>query len=204
VKVYAILLTALLAVILALGPGEVMDQTPHTPDGLAGRNDRALPPEPPSSEVERGDRAPDFAWQSEDNRWRRLHDLNHQGAVLLVFGAEDAALTAIERERETIMRQGALPVAVLDMRNGVAWATGRKLGLHYLVVPDSRRVIASQFNAMDPGGERAAPAWFVVDRDGRVRAMKRGPLPAQGFTAIVGAALGTPGSAATVPAEKRR
>ena len=204
-KVYAILLTALVAVILALGPGEVMDQTPpRPPDNAMSRDLHSLPPEPPSAEVDAGDRAPDFAYQGDDNRWRRLHDLLHQGPVLLVFGAETATLTAIEREREAILKLGAVPVVVLDMKNGVAWATARRYGLHYLVIPYSRRVIAAQFNAMDAGGERVSHAWFVVDRSGRVRTLKRGALPRQGFAARTATALGLPDPAAGVPIEKRR
>lgn len=204
-KVYAILLTALLAVILALGPGEVMDQTPpHAPDAQASRDFQKLPPEPPSAEVEAGDRAPDFAFQGEDNRWRRLHELLHQGPVLLVFGAETATLTTIERERESILKLGAIPVAVLDAKNGVAWATARRYGLHYLVIPDSRKVIAAQFNALDAGGERVLPAWFVVDRNGRVRALDRGALPKQGFAGRTASALGMPAPDAGVPIEQRR
>lgn len=203
-KVYVILLTALLAVILALGPGEVMDQTPPHTEDVASRNYRALPPEPPSARVDLGDRAPDFAYQGEDNRWRRLRELLHQGPVLLVFGADPATLTAIERERDAILKLGAVPAVVLDMRNSVAWATARRLGLRYLVIPDSRKVIAAQFNAMDAGGERTAPAWFVVDRSGRVRALRRGTLPQQGYTARVASALGLPDPEAGVPIEKRR
>ncbi len=204
-KVYAILLTALLAVILALGPGEVMDQTPPRPSGDGvSRDVRMLPPEPPASEVDAGDLAPNFAYQGEDNRWRRLHDLLHQGPVLLVFGAETATLAAIERERESILKLGAVPVVVLDMRNGVAWATARRYGLHYLVVPDSRKVIAAQFNALDAGGERVLPAWFVLDRSGRVRALDRGTLPRQGFAEHTATALGMPDPDASLPIEKRR
>jgi len=205
VKVYAVVLTALLAVLLAMGPGEVMDQTPsRPPDDAASRYARSLPPEPPSAEVDAGDRAPDFAYWCDDNRWRRLHDLLQQGAVLLVFGAETATLTAIEHEREAILKLGAVPVAVLDMRNGLAWATARRLGLHYLVIPDSRKVIATQFNAMEAGGERVQPTWFVVDRSGRVRGLYRGSLPRQGFASRTASALGLPDAEAGVPIEKHR
>jgi peroxiredoxin len=204
VKVYAVLLTALLAVILALGPGEVMDQTPpHSSGDGTSRDFHTLPPEPPSAEVNPGDRAPDFAYQGDDNRWRRLHDLLHQGPVLLVFGAEIATLTSIEREREAILKLGAVPAAVLDMRNGVAWATARRHGLHYLVIPDSRKVIAAQFNLMDANGERVSPAWFVVDRSGRVRALDRGTLPRRGFASRTATALGLPDPEANLPVEKR-
>ena len=198
VKVYTILLSALLAAILALGPGEVTDQTPPlTPENTL-RTDRALPPEPPAAEVELGDVAPDFAYQGEDNRWRRLHDLLQQGPVLLVFSTDPAVLSALERERESMLKLGVIPVALLDVRNGVAWATARRRGLHYLVIPDSRRVIAAQFHALEQNGERIAPSWFVVDRGGRVRAVRRGSLPEQGYAQITAAALGLPDPGVTV------
>jgi peroxiredoxin len=200
VKVYTILLSALLAAILALGPGEVTDQTPPlTPDDATARSYGPLPPEPPSADVELGDVAPDFAFQGEDNHWRRLHDLLQQGPVLLVFGTDKATLTALEHERDAMLKLGAIPVALLDVRNGVAWATARRLGLHYLVVPDSRRVIAAQFHALDQNGERVAPSWFVVDRGARVRALRRGSLPAQGFAQLTALALGLPDPGVTVP-----
>jgi peroxiredoxin len=200
VKVYTILLSALLAAILALGPGEVTDQTPPlTPDDATARSYGPLPPEPPSADVELGDVAPDFAFQGEDNHWRRLHDLLQQGPVLLVFSTDKATLTTLEHERDAMLKLGAIPVALLDVRNGVAWATARRLGLHYLVVPDSRRVIAAQFRALDQNGERVAPSWFVVDRGGRVRALRRGSLPAQGFAQLTALALGLPDPGVTVP-----
>jgi peroxiredoxin len=154
--------------------------------------------------VDIGDLAPNFAYQGEDNRWRRLRDLLQQGPALLVFGADAATLTAIDRDRDAILKAGTVPVALLDMRNSVAWATARRLGLLYLVIPDSRRVIATQFHALDATGERTAPAWFVVDRSGRVRAMRRGGLPAQGYAKLAAGALGQPDPETGVPAEKRR
>jgi peroxiredoxin len=198
VKVYSILLSALLAAILALGPGEVTDQAPPLTPDASPRIDHTLPPEPPSAEVELGDLAPDFAYQGDDNRWRRLHDLLQQGPVLLVFSTDPAVLTALERERDAMLKLGAIPVALLDVRNGVAWATARRHGLHYLVIPDSRRVIASQFHALDQNGERLAPSWFVVDRGGRVRALRRGSLPEQGYAQLTAIALGLPDPGVTV------
>jgi peroxiredoxin len=168
------------------------------------QSEHALPPEPPSAEVEAGDRAPDFSFQGDDDRWHRLHDLLHQGPVLLVFGAEPEILKQVEHERDAILRLGAIPVAVLDVRNGVAWAMARRFGLEYPVVPDSRRVIAAQFNTLDPTGERTAPAWFVVDRSGRVRAVERRDLPRAGYTTRVAMALGLPDPGASVSIDKRR
>ena len=200
-KISTVLLAALLASLLVIGPGEVTEQTPPlTPDNGARTNLSPRPPEPPSSEVASGDLAPDFAYQGDDNRWRRLHDLLLQGPVVLVFGADQATLVAIEHERDAILRLGAFPVALLDMRNRYAWAIAKRLSLRYLVIPDSRRVIAAQFNIVDASTQQTVPAWFVVDRGGRVRSLKRGALPREGFSKVVATALGLPSPAAEVPA----
>ena len=204
-KVSSILLSALLAAILVLGPGDVTDQIPPPSIREGGsRNLSLMPPEPPSAHVEPGDRAPDFSFQGEDNRWRRLHDLLLQGPVVLVFGADPGALAMIEGERDAILRLGVVPVALMDVRTGFARATSRRLGLRYLVIPDSRRVIAAQFNAVDAGGQKTLPAWFVLDRGGRVRAVKRGAAPRPGFSSGIASALGLPDREAGVPAETRR
>jgi peroxiredoxin len=203
-KVSSILLTALLAAILALGPGEVSDLTPsHSGHDAGTRSLRPIPPEPPASEVETGDPAPDFAYQAEDNRWRRLRDLLAQGPVLLVFGADPTVLAAIERERDAMLRLGVVPVALLDVRSGRAWATARRLGLRYPVLPDTRRVIAAQFRAVDPAGQSTVPSWFVVDRSRRVRGLRRGDLPKHGYASLAAMVLGLPDPGADVPAEKR-
>ena len=96
---------------------------------------------------------------------------------------------------------GELQVTVAERR--VAWATARRYGLHYPVIPDSRKVIAAQYNAMDAGGEQVVPTWFVVDRNGRVRALQRGALPKQGYAPRTATALGMPGPDAGIPIEKR-
>jgi peroxiredoxin len=198
VKVSSLLLTALLAAMLALGPGEVA-KLPILSSQDGNHTLTPLPPEPPSAQVDVGDRAPDFSFQGEDNRWRRLHDLLLTGPVLLVFGADPPALTAIEREREAMTKMGITPVAVIDARSRIVRATARRLDVHYLVIADSRRVIATQFNAVESGGERSAPAWFVVDKRGTVRALKRGTLPAQGYASRAATALGMPVPAALAP-----
>jgi len=204
VKISTVLL-ALLASLLLIGPGEVTDQTPPPATDSGARTSLTpRPPEPPSSEVAPGDLAPDFAYQGEDNRWRRLHDLLLQGSVVLVFGADQATLVALERERDAILHLGALPVALLDMRTRYASATAKRLSLRYLVIADSRRVIAAQFNTVDASTQQTVPAWFVVDRVGRVRALKRGALPRQGFSVLVATALGLPAPATEVPAQVRR
>ena len=197
-KVSSLLLTALLAAMLALGPGEVV-RLPILTSQDGNHTLTPLPPEPPSAQVDVGDNAPDFSFQGEDNRWRRLHDLLLQGPVMLVFGADSPALSAMERERESMTRLGITPVALIDARPRIVRSLARRLELHYLVIADSRRVIAAQFNAVESGGERSAPAWFVVDKKGSVRALKRGTLPAQGYAARAATALGMPVPAALAP-----
>lgn len=159
--------------------------------------------DPPFALVNPGDTAPDFSFESRDHQWRRLRDLLVQGDVLLVFGADDAGLRAIEAERDALLAHGVVPVAVLDRHDHAAWTTPDRLSLHYGVVPDSRNVIAEQFNLVNPETGRAYPSWFLVDRAGKVRALHRGTLPNQGFAAITEQALGIPRDGQPVPAGSR-
>lgn len=156
--------------------------------------------EPPTTEVVAGEDAPDFSFESPDGRWRRLKDLTGQGHVLLVFGADDAALRALERERERLMDRGITPVAVMDRRAGACWSAATRLQLRYTLVPDPQRVIAIQFNSLEPRTRRAIPAWFVVDRRGRVRGLDRRGLPATGYAAMAARALQLPSHDITIPA----
>src|SRR5262249_43780647 len=61
------------------------------------------PSETPPTEVCVGDIAPDFSFQGPDARWRRLRDITDQGPVLLVFGAGEPTLQALEHERESLL-----------------------------------------------------------------------------------------------------
>lgn len=157
----------------------------------------------PFAIVNPGDPAPDFSFEARDHQWRRLHDLLAQGDVLLVFGADDQRLHALEAERDALLALGIVPVAVLDRRDGAAWATPERLSLHYGVVPDARGVIAEQFNLLNPETGRPYPSWFVVDRKGTVRGLHRGVLPEQGFTAVAERALGLPDQGDARPAGMR-
>ena len=160
-------------------------------------------PEPPLSTVSPGDLAPDFSYESRGQGWQRLHDLLAQGNVLLVFGAEDAQLTAIEREREAMMARGVVPVAVLDRRDGATWSTLRRLGLRYSLISDSQCVIAEQFNVLSATTHRPVPSWFAIDRTGRVCGLKRTGLPVIGYAAMAVSALGLPPEGIAVPTNAR-
>lgn len=156
--------------------------------------------EPPVTEVCLGDIAPDVSYQGVDARWRRLRELVSETPALLVFGASDAALRAIEREREGLMDLGVIPVAVVGSRLGSVRALAGRLELRYTVLADPRGVIAAQFNAIDPANGRPLPAWFVLDRERRVRGLGREGLPPQDYRALVAGALGLPEPSAAVPA----
>lgn len=159
--------------------------------------------DPPFSVVSPGDPAPDFSYEARDHQWRRLRDLLVHGDVLLVFGADDEGLRALETEREALLAHGVVPIAVLDLKDHATWTTPDRLQLHYGVVPDSRSVIAEQFNLLNPETGRAYPSWFLVDHAGKVRALHRGALPSQGFTAIAERALGKPRDDQPLPANAR-
>jgi peroxiredoxin len=147
-------------------------------------------PEPPNTPVAAGDPAPDFSFETSDHRWYHLRDLLVQGSVMLVFAPTDAQMRALESERDALLAKGILPVAVLDRRDGQSWSTPDRLKLHYHVLADSRGVIAAQFNLVDTNTHRTMPGWFVVDRSGRVRGLRRETLPDAGYVPVAARALG--------------
>lgn len=159
-------------------------------------------PEPPTSEVSIGDVAPDFSYEAFDGRWRNLHDLRVQGAVVLVIAPDHDQLLALERERTALLSRGIVPVAILDATPRATASTIRKLDLRYSVIADPRRVIAEQFNAIQSRTHAAVPAWFVIDRSGAVRALDRGRFPNDGYLAVAGPALGLPTADMAVPSSR--
>jgi peroxiredoxin len=141
--------------------------------------------------VDMGSQAPDFSFESAQG-WAQLKDVRAQGNVLLAFCPTDAQLSALESERVRLFTMGIVPVAVLDRRPSVCRLTAKRLGLSYLIVPDTRHVIGAQFNALDPATGAVAPAWFVIDRKGCVRGMAHEAWPARSWTNVCAEALGLP------------
>jgi peroxiredoxin len=182
--------TALTA-FLYLSP-EGVPRVTDLPDTRSPMAVGATAPEPGTAVVEIGDRAPDFAFTDLQGRTAHLHDLLAQGAVLLVFESGESGLSALQRERDALVRMGVVPVAIEDMRSGAARSMRERLALSFPVIPDTRAIAASQFNSLDGATLRPVPSWFVVDRAGHVRGLKRGAMPAGPWAPVVATALGLP------------
>lgn len=201
-KLSVSLLAMVLAASVPLQPGEPpVSPTTVQEQGIPTLSPRA--PEPPSSPLMVGDLAPDFAWQAADRRVVSMKDLLFHGSLLLVFSPDDASLRAIQREREGLLDLGVVPVAVVHSRAGAASSKARRMGLSYILVPDTRRVIAGQYGAVDENRQSMIPAWFVVDRRGQVRALGRGSIPSSGFPRLAATVLAIPTGDVPVPVRAR-
>jgi peroxiredoxin len=158
--------------------------------------------EPPTASVTVGDRAPDFSFATSGGNVS-LHDLTAQGAVLLVFGADEPTLRSLDRERDELLDLGVLPVAVVPAKGNHLLSMTRRLGLRYTVVPDPRRVIAAQYDVVDERRQVAVPSWFVLDRGRRVRALQRQGVPGGGYARIAASALLIPAKDVPLPTGSR-
>lgn len=136
-----------------------------------------------------GELAPDFTYQSSDYLWQNLHNILERGSVLLVFGAADAQLAAIERERSALLTRGITPLVVVDRRDVEAWTTVQRLSLGYSLLADPRSVIGEQYGVLDPAMGRSQAAWFVIDRAGVVCRSGIGTLPEGGWDALAAEAM---------------
>lgn len=200
-KLSGIVLAVVLAASVPHQPGEPTPPATSRDLGIPSFTHRAT--EPPSSPVLVGDVAPDFAWQDTGRRTVSMKDLLVQGSLLLVFSPGDEHLRAIEREREALLDLGVIPVGVMNARAGAASNHSRRLGLGYLLVPDSRRVIAAQYGAVDEVRQSTVPSWFVLDRRGQVRALGRGSIPRGGFPRLAATVLAIPTGDVLVPTRTR-
>jgi peroxiredoxin len=155
--------------------------------------------DPPSTEVQLGDVAPNFSYRASDGHWRHLSDIVAQGRVLLAFGADEAALRVIERDRDSLVDLGVVPVALVEGRPSATQGLARRLDLHYAILADPGNIIAAQFNAVDPATGRQMPSWFVLDRKRCVRGLGRHGLPRYGYPGLAANALGLPLPGTIVP-----
>ena len=146
-------------------------------------------PRPAAPAPLNGELAPDFTYQSHDYLWQNLHNILEHGAIVLVFGAEDEQLLALERERESMQAGGVTPVVVVDRRDLDAWSLVRRLSLGYSLLADPRSSIGEQYGVLDTSSHRSQPAWFVIDQVGHVRASGLGTLPRRGWVELAVAAL---------------
>jgi len=137
-----------------------------------------------------GELAPDFTYQSWDYQWQNLHDMLGQGDVLLVFASTDDELRALERDRGDLLKSGVLPVAVVMQHEADAWRAVHRFDLAYSLLADPHGAIAEQYGVFDALTNRNLPAWFVIDRQRRVRASGSAAGASHDWTALAGAALG--------------
>lgn len=158
--------------------------------------------EPPVTPVVPGSFAPDFSYQTPDDEWHRLSDLLEQGPVLMLIGARDPQLAALERERDRLLDLGVVPVAVIDGHARAARSAAQRLDLAFTLVADPQSVIAGQFNAISRDTGAPAPCWFVIDRQRRVRALDRTGLLKEGWAAIAIDALALPAPGVALPARR--
>ena len=199
-KCHPFLIAALVAITPAVCPSDAQIRTtrPQMDDGRGIEHWVYQAAEPPPTIVTEGAPAPDFSWRAANGEWMRLKNLRAQGGVLLVFDPGESDLQAMEDERTGLGKVDVLPVAVLDRKDSAAESTSRKLHLSYPVIADPMNVIASQFNVLGKNTLRAKPAWFVVDKSGKVRALSREGLPERGYLRIACAALDLPAPDGTV------
>jgi len=141
-------------------------------------------PEP----AEQSGLAPDFQYLGSDGRWKFLHDLRSEGHVLLVFEPADAQLMGIEREADSLRRQGVIPVAVFRRRASANWSAIERLHLTFSLLSDPRGDLTSEFQGAAASGP-PRPACYVVARDGRLCELEHDALPGSGFAEAVSAAL---------------
>ena len=160
------------------------------------------PVDAPRPKYSTGNKAPDFQYQSYDELWQNLHNVLEHGDVLLVFGATDVDLRTIERERETLMKGGLLPLAVVEKTDRDVWASVRRLGLTFSLMADPRGAIGAQYGVFDASLGHSVGSWFVIDRHGRVRSSGIG-MPTQSWLAVASTALNRPFGGGTQSASTR-
>ena len=158
--------------------------------------------EPPVTPVVPGSIAPDFSYQTPDDEWHRLSDLLEQGPVLMLIGARDPHLAALEAERSRLLDLGVVPVAVIDGHARAARAAAQRLDVAFTLIADPQAVIAGQFNALSQDTGAPVPCWFVIDRKRRVRALDRTGLPKEGYASIAIDALALPAPGVSMPATR--
>ena len=154
------------------------------------------PADTPRPKFGSGNRAPDFQYQSYDDLWQNLHNVLEHGDVLLVFGATDVDLRTLERERETLVKGGLIPLAVVEKSDRDVWASVRRLGLTFSLMADPRGAIGAQYGVYDPSLGRSVGSWFLIDKKGKVRSSGIG-MPAQSWLALASNAFGRPFGAST-------
>ena len=132
--------------------------------------------------------APDFALATAWG-WHSFREVHEEHPVVLVFGADDAALAAIEKSRAALDARGVEIAAVTSDSDGANWDRIERLGLHYALWSDPHARLAALF-----GLEGSTAGWCRIDAAGRVTERRQGVLP-QELAAALERSLGAPESA---------
>jgi peroxiredoxin len=162
----------------------------------------ASEPDAESISLRPGKKAPDFQYQSYDAMWQHLHNVLQHGDVLLVFGASEADLRALERQREGFVDAGIVPMVVMEKGDREVWSLVRRIGLTYSLLADPKGAIGIQYGVFDKNVGRSRTAWFAIDVKGRVRQVGT-EVPAQAWPVQVASALGRPVDGGTQTASTR-
>ncbi|HXS83328.1 MAG TPA: redoxin domain-containing protein [Methylomirabilota bacterium] len=187
---------------VALAKGAAATSSAQSSSGAPAASAPAARADAPRPKYGSGNRAPDFQYQSYDDLWQNLHNVLEHGDVLLVFGASDLDLRTIERERETLVKGGLIPLAVVEKSDREVWASVRRLGITYSLMADPRGAIGAQYGVYDASLGRSVGSWFMIDRKGKVRSSGIG-FPAQSWLALASNAYGRPFGGSTQPAQSR-
>ena len=149
--------------------------------------------EPEAATLQVGSPAPMFSYLGADGRWHKSDELVSRGPVLILFGATEGDLAAIQKRLPAFMELGVRPVAVLDLPTRSTSALTRRLGLGAPLVSDPMSAIAGLYHSIDPATGRHAQSYFVIDARRSLRAMYFGPLPpAELLVATTARCLGRP------------
>jgi len=170
-------------------PSAVEAKTATPPAFTTSSGGSNAPADTPRPKLASGHRAPDFQYQSYDDLWQNLHNVLEHGDVLLVFGASDVDLRMLERERETLVKGGVMPLAVVEKTDRDVWASVRRLGLTFSLMADPRGAIGTQYGVYDAGLGRSIGSWFMIDRKGKVRSSGIG-MPSQSWLGLASNAFG--------------
>jgi peroxiredoxin len=133
--------------------------------------------DPPATPLEEGDEAPVFSYLGPEGAWHEANELFGEGPVLLVFGASESDMKALEQSRTVFTDLGVNPALVVDMRAGKAARLAKRLRLSSPIIRDPVRAIAGLYGSLDPASLHAAPAFFLVDENRVIRLVGRGALP---------------------------
>lgn len=112
--------------------------------------------------------APDFEFAS-GYGWRHLHDLCAEGRVLLVFGANDAALAELQRQLPHWRAIGVEPIAVRTSNDGDNWMRLEHLGLTYALLSDANDALATRFGMAEIAAASNSGSWCLVDERMQIR-----------------------------------